>query len=148
MMNGSFEISKENLICLLDYGSFSVSKKDGENNFSRDYSLFEYISERVGLEELAPILLEKMNQSVENEDYCHLSFLYLDYLINKHVKEAYNLALKFALTGYRMSSNILEELIGIKLLVDYILLMESIIIVVRYSEIYSIMENGLGILQK
>lgn len=120
MMNGSFEISTENLLCLLDYGSFSVSKKDGEHNFSRDYSLFEYISERVGLEELAPILLEKMNQYVENEDYCHLSFLYLDYLINKHVKEAYNLALKFALTGYSMSSNILEELIENKILIEEI----------------------------
>lgn len=120
MMNGNFDISKENLLHLLDISRFSISKKDGDNNFCRDYSLFEYISERVGLEELAPLLVEKLKNCVEKENCSYLSYLFLDYLINKHVNDGYSLALKFALTGYSMSSNILEKLIENIIMIDEI----------------------------
>lgn len=120
MMNGRFDISKGELLHLLDNSCFSISKKDGDNNFCRDYSLFEYISERVGLKELAPLLIEKIKIYVEKKNCYHLSYLFLDYIINKHVNEGYSFALKFALSGFPMSSNILEELIENKIMIEEI----------------------------
>ena len=110
LMRGYFDITPELLPKLLDYGYISISRKDEDGFFNREYSLFEYVTERIELEKLAPLVIEKLKNNVDNENY-RLSYDFANYLLKNHVEEGYGLVLRFALSGYSMSSNILEELI-------------------------------------
>jgi len=110
LMRGYFDITPELMPKLLDYGYISISRKDEDGFFNREYSLFEYITERIELEILAPLVIEKLRKYVDIENY-RLSYDYANYLLKNHVEEGYDLVLRFALSGYSMSSNILEELI-------------------------------------
>lgn len=116
LMRGYFEVPSELLPGLLDRGSISISKKDGDGFFNREYSLFEYITERVDLDKLAPLVIDKLKQYVDSENY-RLSYDFANYLLKNHVEEGYGLVLRFALSGFNMSANILEELVkaGIKI---------------------------------
>ena len=109
-MRDYFDITPELLPKLLDYGYISISRKDEDGFFNREYSLFEYVTERIELEKLAPLVIEKLKNNVDNENY-RLSYDFANYLLKNHVEEGYGLVLRFALSGYSMSSNILEELI-------------------------------------
>lgn len=116
LMRGYFEMPAELLPKLLDCGYISISRKDEDGFFNREYSLFEYITERVELELLAPLVIEKLGKYVDNENY-RLSYDFANYLLKNHVEEGYDLVLHFALSGQNLSANILEELIkaGIKI---------------------------------
>lgn len=116
LMQGYFEVSQETLQGLIDYGWFCISKKDPDQYFNRDYSLFEYISERIGAEILAPLVIEKFKPNVGREEY-ELSYAFSDYILANHIEEGYNLALSYALSGFDRSLNILDAFIkgGIKL---------------------------------
>ena len=116
LMRGYFEMPAELLPKLLDCGYISISRKDEDDFFNREYSLFEYITERVELEILAPLVIEKLGKYVDNENY-RLSYDFANYLLKNHVEEGYDLVLHFALSGQNLSANILEELIkaGIKI---------------------------------
>lgn len=116
MMRGYFEIPHELLPKLLDFGYINISRKDEDCYFNREYSLFEYITERVELEKLAPMVIERLKQSVDNERY-RLSYDFAKYLLKNHIEDGYSLVLRFALSGFTMSANILDELIkeGIKI---------------------------------
>ena len=116
LMRGYFEMPAELLPELLDCGYISISRKDEDGFFNREYSLFEYITERIELEILAPLVIEKLRKYVDNENY-RLSYDYANYLLKNHVEEGYDLVLHFALSKQNLSANILEELIkaGIKI---------------------------------
>jgi len=116
LMRGYFEIPSEMLPGLLDYGSFSISKKDEDSFFNREYSLFEYITERVEQDRMAPLVIEKLKKYVDNENY-RLSYDLANYLLKNHIEEGYGPVLRYALSGLNLSDNILEELVkaGIKL---------------------------------
>lgn len=116
LMRGYFEMPTELLPELLDCGYISISRKDEDGFFNREYSLFEYITERVELEILAPLVIEKLGKYVDNENY-KLFYDFANYLLKNHVEEGYDLVLHFALSGQNLSANILEELIksGIKI---------------------------------
>lgn len=115
MLKGEYEIPIEKLPSLLIYGSYKISRKDADGYYHREYTLFDYITERVDASELAPKVIEKLRANVENERY-PLSYAFSDFIIENHFEEGYSLALRFALKGYSMSANVLETLVkkGIK----------------------------------
>ena len=119
LMRGYYDITPELLPKLLDYGNICISRKDEDGFFNREYSLFEYIIERVELEKLAPLVIEKLKKNIDNDNY-RLSYDFANYLLKNHVEEGYGLVLRFALSGYNMSSNILENLIKAGLKIDEI----------------------------
>lgn len=116
MLKGEFEIPTEKLVNLLDYGFIHISKKDEDNFFSREYSVFDYITEHVGEEQLSPLIVERLKKCVDKED-SRLSYPFAKYIVENGVEEGYDLALRFAFAGFSMSSNILEMLVknGIKI---------------------------------
>lgn len=116
MLKGYFEIPVEQLLNLIDYGNISISKKDEDGYFNREYSLFDYIRERVDVEVLSPVIIEKLRNNIDKNNYC-LSYQFANYLVENGVENGYDLALRFALSGFYMAANILDLLIknGIKI---------------------------------
>ena len=116
MLKGCFEIPLEKLPLLLDYGSVNIAKKDEDGYFNREYSVFDYITERVEEQILAPLVVEKLRLYVDKEGY-NRTYQLANYIIDKGIEEGYGLALQYALSGYYMSANVLESIIknGIKI---------------------------------
>lgn len=119
MLEGCFEVPTDVLPKLLNYGKLNISKKDEDSYFNRVYTLFEYISTRVDVETLAPIVIKKLQENVDKEDY-RLSYAFSNYLVENHIEEGYSLALRFALTGFDMSGNLLELLVKNRIGIDEI----------------------------
>lgn len=69
MLKGEFEIPSEKLLSLLCFGSYTISRKDFDEYYSREYSLFEYITERVDSVTLAPKVIEKLRANIDNAEY-------------------------------------------------------------------------------
>ena len=76
-MHEYFEVSQETLIGLLDYSDLSISKKDKDHYFNTEYTLFNYISERVPVETLAPEVIKKLNYLKETSKYKDMNISYL-----------------------------------------------------------------------
>lgn len=110
MMKGEFEIPIEKLLSLLSYGSYKISKKDFDEHYSHEYSLFKYITERVDSVTLAPKVIEKLRANIDNEEY-PLLYSFSNYIIENQIEEGYSLVLRFALSGYSLSANIMESLV-------------------------------------
>ena len=110
MLRGEFEIPTEKLLSLLSYGSYKISKKDFDEYYSREYSLFKYITERVDSVTLAPKVIEKIRANIDNEEY-PLLYSFSNYIIENQIEEGYSLVLRFALSGYSLSANVMEALV-------------------------------------
>ena len=80
MLRGEFEIPTEQLLSLLSYGSYKISKKNFDEYYSREYSLFKYITERVDSMTLVPKVIEKLRTNIDNEEY-PLSYSFSNYII-------------------------------------------------------------------
>lgn len=119
LLRGYLEVPFELLPELLDCGYISISRKDDDGFFNREYSLFEYITERVELDKLAPRVIEKLKKYVDSENY-RLSYDFAKYLLKNHVEDGYSLVLRFALSGYNMSANILDDLIKERIKIEEI----------------------------
>ena len=110
MLKGEFEIPTEKLLSLLSYGSYKITRKDFDEYYSREYSLFKYITERVDSMTLAPKVIEKLRANIDNEEY-PLSYSFSNYVIENQIEEGYSLVLRFALSGYSLSANVMETLV-------------------------------------
>lgn len=110
MLKGEFEIPVEKLLSLLSYGSYKISRKDFDEYYSREYSLFKYITERVDSVNLAPKVIEKLRANIDNEEY-PLLYSFSNFIIENQIEEGYSLVLRFALSGYSMSANVMESLV-------------------------------------
>lgn len=104
MLSGEFEIPAEKLLSLLSYGSYKIYRKDFDEYYSREYSLFKYITERVDSITLAPKVIEKLRENIDNEEYS-LLYSFSNYIIENQIEEGYSLVLRFALSGYLLSLN-------------------------------------------
>lgn len=116
MLKGEFEIPADKLLSLLTYGSYKISRKDFDEYYNREYSLFEYITERVNSMTLAPKVMEKLRANIDNEKYT-LLYSFSNYILENQIEEGYCLVLRFALAGYSLSANVMETLVkkGIKI---------------------------------
>ena len=110
MLSGEFEIPAEKLLSLLSYGSYKIYRKDFDEYYSREYSLFKYITERVDSMTLAPKVIEKLRENIDNEKYS-LLYSFSNYIIENQIEEGYSLVLRFALSGYLLSTNVMEALV-------------------------------------
>lgn len=110
MLKGEFEIPSEKLLSLLCFGSYTISRKDFDEYYSREYSLFEYITERVDSVTLAPKVIEKLRANIDNAEY-PLLYSFSNYIIENQIEEGYSLVLCFALSGYSLSANVMETLV-------------------------------------
>lgn len=110
MLSGEFEIPAEKLLSLLSYGSYKIYRKDFDEYYSREYSLFKYITERVDSMTLAPKVIEKLRENIDNEEYS-LLYSFSNYIIENQIEEGYSLVLRFALSGYLLSTNVMEALV-------------------------------------
>lgn len=110
MLKGKFEVPNEKLLNLLDCGSINISRKDTDGYLSREYSVFDYITERIDVETLAPLVIEKLQANINREGY-RLSYHFSKYIIENGIEDGYELALQFATSGFYMDGNILELLI-------------------------------------
>ena len=120
MLKGCFEIPSEELPLLLDYGGVNIAKKDEDGYLNREYSVFDYITERVEEQVLAPLVVEKLGQYVDKECY-NRTYQFANYIIDRGVEEGYGLALQYALSGYYMSANVLESIIKSGIMIDEIM---------------------------
>lgn len=116
MLKGEFEIPAEKLLALLGYGSYTIFRKDSDEYYSHEYSLFKYITERVDSMTLAPKVMEKLRANIDNEKYT-LLYSFSNYILENQIEEGYCLVLRFALAGYSLSANVMETLVkkGIKI---------------------------------
>lgn len=110
MLKGKFEVPNEKLLNLLDCGSINISRKDTDGYLSREYSVFDYITERIDVETLAPLIIEKLQANINREGY-RLSYHFSKYIIENGIEDGFDLALQFATSGFYMDGNILELLI-------------------------------------
>ena len=110
MLKGKFELPNEKLLNLLDCGSINISRKDTDGYLSREYSVFDYITERIDVDTLAPLVIEKLQANINREGY-RLSYHFSKYIIDNAIEDGYELALQFATSGFYMDGNILELLI-------------------------------------
>ena len=110
MLKGSFEVPAEKLPDLLDCGSINISRKDTDGYFNREYSVFDYITERIDTDALAPLIIEKLKANINRESY-RLSYHFSKYILENGIEDGYELALQFATSGFYMDGNILELLI-------------------------------------
>lgn len=117
MLNGYFDISTEFLPGLVEYGYIHISKKSKDDYFSKEYTLFEYITENVSLATLSPIVIDKMKENIDNKNY-QLLYAFSNYIIDNHLEEGYNYVFCVAISGFYMSSNILEKLIKERIKID------------------------------
>lgn len=117
LLKGEFEIPNELLPNLLNYSKINISRRNQDEIFSSDYTLFEYISERVDVITLAPIVIRKFHDCV-NDENSPLSYIFANYIVENRIEEGYALALRFALSQFSYSSNILELLIQNNILLE------------------------------
>lgn len=110
LLQGKFEVSVDKLPYLLDCGGINISRKDTDGYFSREYTVFDYITERIEVETLAPLVIEKLRANITREGY-RLSYHFSKYIIENGIEDGYELALQFATSGFYMDGNILELLI-------------------------------------
>lgn len=118
MLKGEYEISVEKLTSLLPYGNYIISREDPDGYYHQEYSLFDYIKERVNESVLAPKVLENLRKNIGKEASCNLSYAFSNYIIEHNIEDGYGLALRFALAGYYMSANVMEELVTKGLMVE------------------------------
>ncbi|MCS2506264.1 hypothetical protein NXW48_11585 [Phocaeicola vulgatus] len=85
-------------------------RKDFDEYYSREYSLFEYITERVDSVTLAPKVIEKLRANIDNAEY-PLLYSFSNYIIENQIEEGYSLVLCFAFVGYSLSANVMETLV-------------------------------------
>lgn len=119
MLSGEFEIPAEKLLSLLSYGSYKIYRKDFDEYYSREYSLFKYITERVDSMTLAPKVIEKLRENIDNEEYS-LLYSFSNYIIENQIEEGYSLVLRFALSGYSLSTNVMEALVKKGMMIEEI----------------------------
>ena len=119
LLHEYFEVSQDTLMGLLDYSDFSISKKDKDNYFNTEYSLFKHISERVPVNTLAPEVVKKLKNLPCNLRSNRL-YNFANYIVENHITEGYKEALRFALSSQNLSANILEALIKGRLMIDEI----------------------------
>ena len=110
LLKGKFEIERDKLPKILDFGRCKISRQDIDGFYSQEYSLFDYIAERVDVATLTPVVEDRLRKYVGKEGY-PLSYDFSNYIIEHQIEDCYGLALRFALTGYSMSTNIMESLI-------------------------------------
>lgn len=119
MLKGEFEIPAEKLLSLLRFGSYTISRKDFDENYSHEYSLFKYITEKVDTMTLAPKVIEKLRANIDNEKY-PLLYSFSNYIIENQIEEGYCLVLRFALSGYSLSANVMETLVKKRMKIEEI----------------------------
>ena len=119
LLHEYFEVSQETLIGLLDYSDLSISRKDKDNYFNTEYTLFKYVSERVPVETLAPEVVKKL-KGLSSNVRSNKPYDYANYIVENHISEGYKESLRFALSSHNLSANILETLIKGKLMIDEI----------------------------
>ena len=119
MLKGEFEIPAEKLLSLLRFGSYTIYRKDFDEYYSREYSLFKYITEKVGSMTLAPKVIEKLRTNIDNEEY-PLLYSFSNYIIENQIEEGYSLVLRFALSGYSSSANVMETLVKKRMKIEEI----------------------------
>lgn len=119
MLSGEFEIPAEKLLSMLSYGSYKIYRKDFDEYYSREYSLFKYITERVDSMTLAPKVIEKLRENIDNEEYS-LLYSFSNYIIENQIEEGYSLVLRFALSGYSLSTNVMEALVKKRMKIEEI----------------------------
>ena len=95
LLNGYFEISENLLPNLLVYADYSVTKKDFDNFYSNEYSLFDYIIAHVEYDVIAPIIVKKLQAIINND--CKLTYLFSKYIVENRVDKGYHLALQYAI---------------------------------------------------
>lgn len=110
MLKSNFEIPTEKLPNLLDLGYIKISRKDDDGYYSREYSVFKYLTEKVDEETLAPLVIQRLRANISKEGY-RLSYDYSQYLVENSIEEGYSLALEFAQSGFYLAGNIMELLI-------------------------------------
>lgn len=118
LLNGYFEISEDLLPNLLDYADYNVTKKDFDNFYSNEYSLFEYIIAHVEYDEIAPIIVKKLQAIINND--CKQTYLFSKYIVENRVEKGYHLALQYAMSVKAWSGNVLELLIKNRIQVEEI----------------------------
>ena len=119
MLKGYFEVPLVLLPKLILWGDLAVSKRVDDGFYCTEYSLFEYIAERVDKKILTPIIIEIFRPNVEKESF-RLSYRFANYIVENRIEEGYDLALQFATSGFYMSANILESLIKNRIRVEEI----------------------------
>lgn len=119
MLKGYFKISDDLLPRLLDYGTIRISRKEDDSFYSTEYSLFDYIAEKVDIDTLAPIIVEKLKVHTADDQY-QLAYSFSDYIITNQIEEGFIFVLQFALSGFYLSVNILELLIKNNIKIDEI----------------------------
>lgn len=119
MLNGYFEVSPELLPNLLDYADYSTTIRDSNNFYSNEYSLFDYIVARVNSEEIAPLIVKKLQDNITVDNY-HLANQFSKFIVENRVENGYHLALQYALSNNAWSSNILDLLVKNRVMVEEI----------------------------
>lgn len=66
---------------------------------------------------LSPIVIDKMKENIDNKNY-QLLYAFSNYIIDNHLEEGYNYVFCVAISGFYMSSNILEKLIKERIKID------------------------------
>lgn len=142
LLKGEFDVTPDLLIGLLDYAEFSISKQDPDGFYSREYSVFDYVSERVDVNSLAPVVVRKLKETIGKEK--KTPYLFANYIVEKHVEDGYVYALKFALSKNSLSFNILEDLIKNRILVEEIKAATRNMVVSDRLYVYSSLMRNVG----
>lgn len=116
MLKGAFEVPVDELPNLIDWGIVHVSRKDVDGYFSREYSVFDYLTEKVDVEKLSPLVIDRLKANIDREGY-RLLYNFSKYIVENGIEKGYNLALQFAQSGFYLACNIMEMFIknGIKI---------------------------------
>ena len=116
MLKGAFEIPVDKLPNLIDWGLVHISRKDEDGYFSREYSVFDYLSEKVDIETLSPLVIDRLKANIDREGY-RLLYNFSKYIVENGIEKGFSLALQFAQSGSYLAGNIMEMFIknGIKI---------------------------------
>jgi hypothetical protein len=142
LLKGEFDVTPDLLIGLLDYAEFTISKQDPDGFYSREYSILDYVSERVDVNSLAPVAVRKLKETIGQEK--KTPYLFANYIVEKHVEDGYDYVLKFALSKNPLSFNILELLIKSSILVEEIKAATRNMVVSDRLNVYSSLIRNVG----
>lgn len=105
-----FKVEEKILLGLLDYGHIYVFERN-EGNFGSNFTLFDYMREKVDTLHLKNAVVTRMKQTVEKTNY-HEFTSHASFVIDNHIDEGINLVFRhIVISKARNGIDLLDKLI-------------------------------------
>ena len=118
LLEGAFTVDEDTLMTLIPISDVSVSKDQGRG-FKESYTLFEYIEEKVGLNQLGSHVV-RLLRNIDRWKNSGTGVRMAEYVIKNRISAGYQLVFDYITNGCRNDEYLTEQMLKSGIMVDEI----------------------------